>query len=293
MVDRVVSPELHQLEQACNEKGSYPVEDGSDFELGDYSSLYGWRSEGLDESLRAPGSDDGRSGFRASKRAANAFLPAGLEFGPKVEGLSLEFNSNRRVGSLTVRFSGAAALDESSLEASEVWEELPPSANTVLLRQQLLDLTFGRGLRQGPLGRISRNGNDWVGLSWIEPPREGQFGRFWNRLTRGWVPAALWSDHDQKLVSFGWQPETGLNPSPLEGLPRRSDGGLVGMGRNLWSNGQDEFKFCWAAFLERGELSVDFTWSQRASQTAEEDVPSLGPELETPYRYKSNVIAGR
>ncbi|MBT9588047.1 hypothetical protein IV102_32220 [bacterium] len=316
--DALVDPRLHAQEETCNQQGIYP-EQLSDFELvghnWSYSSLEGLQRSQREARPATPAQAkelgwDGKTPVWGmfAPRGLKDMLPAGLSLSPEVRAVEGRLWPEQRRGQVVMHLSQDFTVSpDSSLE--EGWKHLPSAPVMGCLRKEVAGAIFRS--RSGLMQRLLNPSEHWLAVSVDTELTASGLQSVWNRVQMGWVPMALWGDFsvsqiassrdvgmsgDDKgtLYTVGLPPAVGTATRPWEGwqAPGKPEN-WVGAGRLHWRVGESLRRVEWVAQLEPGQVLVTFGWAEAAPTGEEGEVATMGPDLETLYTPRPNVIAGR
>lgn len=330
--DPLSDPQLHALEESCNQNGIYPSsqEGGLEFQLqiGDvlYSSLDGVQST---EAPSATGPDYSSKDLQkwgwsgdlplwamVKPATVSKMLPAGVAWSDQVQALETKFWPEEKRGQIVVHMDGQfspPSTDSSSLDLAAVWKQLPAGKSMMCLRKELLGSLWNRDPQVSSnhlAQRVLASADHWVGLSCNAEVDPGGLQKTWELMGRGWIPMALWSDFSVQqirssqhfemqsnefgtLFSLGVNPTQGTAGAPWERWADEAATDWLGAGHFEVSQVDGRNRVEWVARCQGSHLTVDFHWSAAPPLVVHQEVETMGPDLETLYTPHPNVIAGR
>lgn len=297
--DLLNRPEIHGQEEACNAEGGYPS--GQEFEV----SGPGWRYsslDGLEVQPKDQNSPDPRSlGWDGkvpawglfSAREANRSMPFGLALGAGVRAVEARVWAQDRKGQCVIHLNQEPKVSEAT-PLPEVWRQLPSASVMGCLRREVAEMVFES--QPGLARRLVSPAEHWFAGS-VEAPELARSS--WLDFQAGWLPQAVWGDYEVAGVSASRDVQVRSDKQGTLWTVGMADAGgtsivpehspdCVGLGR-VHGAGK---RFEWRARLEGRQLIVDVNWSD-LPVTQESEVASMGPDLETLYTPRPNVIAGR
>lgn len=324
--DPASSPELHALEESCSQSGSYP--EGLDVELTlssghRYSTLHGLEAAAspapqvTSAELKSLGwsVEDSLWAFCRPESLA-ASLPQGVSWSEDLAGLELRLLPQQQSGQVVLHFASQAPLSASQdLDLEKVWRELPAGATQFCIRKDVLQRVWQLApeVAASHKGvRILRTAEDWLGMSSQQEWSASQLTGLWNQFGQGWLPVSLWSDFRPKsvgggqylalkegeqgtLFGLGQVAEAGPSVGPWEGRELEKGQLWLGGGHFVWNSGTESRRVNWLLRQNSGagRWVIDFHWEGSVGQKADSELATMGPDLESIYSPRPNVIAGR